>query len=111
MLDVRFGSKADICSAQRHVRFTPGSGHVQCNWRCPLWGQLRTWVGRLFAGENTNRIDAGVTITVDNVQTCLPVRFVASLSLGVVTSSNVATFTQGACLCDCHRPFVPCWLL
>src|SRR5262249_21657829 len=95
MLDVRFGSKADICSAQRHVRFTPESGHVQCNWRCPLWGQLRTWVGRLLAVEDTTKIEAGVTITVDNVQTCLPVRFVASLSLGVVTSSNVATFTQG----------------
>ena len=25
--DVRFGSKADICSATRHVRFTPKSGH------------------------------------------------------------------------------------
>jgi hypothetical protein len=23
----RFGSKADICGAQRHVRFTPESGH------------------------------------------------------------------------------------
>ena len=47
---VRFGSKADICAAKRHVRFTPESdresgfpakdhvcftpesGHVQCNW-------------------------------------------------------------------------------
>ena len=27
-VDVRFGSKADICDAQRHVRFTPKSGHV-----------------------------------------------------------------------------------
>src|SRR4029077_57116 len=26
-LNVRFGSKADICSAKRHVRFTPNSGH------------------------------------------------------------------------------------
>ena len=25
--NVRFGSKADICSAKRHVRFTPNSGH------------------------------------------------------------------------------------
>jgi hypothetical protein len=25
--DVRFGSKADICSAKRHVRFTPNSDH------------------------------------------------------------------------------------
>jgi hypothetical protein len=30
------GSKADMCSAKRHVRFTPNSGHVQCNWGCPL---------------------------------------------------------------------------
>jgi hypothetical protein len=25
--DVRFGSKADICSAQANVRFIPESGH------------------------------------------------------------------------------------
>ena len=25
--DVRFGSKADMCSAKRDVRFTPKSGH------------------------------------------------------------------------------------
>ena len=35
--NVRFGSKADICSAKRHVRFTPKSGHVRCNLGCPLW--------------------------------------------------------------------------
>ena len=34
--DVRFGSKADICSAKWHVRFAPNSGHVQCNSACPL---------------------------------------------------------------------------
>src|SRR5262249_13939827 len=28
---VRFGSKADICGAKEHVRFTPESGHVRCN--------------------------------------------------------------------------------
>ena len=28
--NVRFGSKADMCSAKRHVRFTPESGHVRC---------------------------------------------------------------------------------
>ena len=32
----RFGSKADICSAKRHVRFTPKSRHVQRNSLCPL---------------------------------------------------------------------------
>src|SRR5262249_23986472 len=38
--DVRFGSKADICTAIGHVRFTPESGHVQCNSRCPLWADF-----------------------------------------------------------------------
>ena len=33
---VRFGSKADIGNAKRHVRFTPESGHVRCNSVCPL---------------------------------------------------------------------------
>jgi hypothetical protein len=30
MPDVRFGSKADVCAANSHVRFTPESGHVRC---------------------------------------------------------------------------------
>jgi hypothetical protein len=30
--DVRFGSLVDIRAAKRHVRFTPKSGHVRCNW-------------------------------------------------------------------------------
>src|SRR5262249_52310526 len=30
--DVRFGSKADICNAKRHVRFTPES-----NIKCDIW--------------------------------------------------------------------------
>jgi hypothetical protein len=34
--NVRFGSKADMYDAKRHVRFTPKSGHVQCNSECPL---------------------------------------------------------------------------
>ena len=34
--NVRFGSKADMCSAKRHVRFTPKSGHCGCNYACPL---------------------------------------------------------------------------
>jgi len=45
--NVRFGSLADICSAKRHVRFTPKSGHVQCNSICPLSaksGHLGSWV-------------------------------------------------------------------
>ena len=34
--NVRFGSKADICTAKSHVLFTPESGRVQCNSVCPL---------------------------------------------------------------------------
>ena len=34
---VRFGSKADICSAKAHVRFTPKSGHLSA------LGQKRTF--------------------------------------------------------------------
>jgi len=33
---VRFGSKADICSAKSHVRFTPESGHWIRHFRCLL---------------------------------------------------------------------------
>src|SRR5262249_17779738 len=36
---VRFGSKADICTAPAHVRFTPKSGHVRCTRLCPLWAR------------------------------------------------------------------------
>ena len=46
--NVRFGSKADICSAKRHVRFTPESGHSQCNSVCPLCAMC----GRLRVGKN-----------------------------------------------------------
>src|SRR4029077_8136448 len=34
--DVRFGSKADMCNAKRHVRSYPKSGHVQCTRACLL---------------------------------------------------------------------------
>ena len=34
---VRFGSQADICNTNRHVRFTPESGHVRCTSLCLLW--------------------------------------------------------------------------
>jgi len=36
MHHVRFGSKADICAAIGHVRFTPQSGHVRCTGQCLL---------------------------------------------------------------------------
>src|SRR5262245_53586365 len=38
-INVRFGSKADICSAPAHVRFTPESGRVRRNQGCPLWAK------------------------------------------------------------------------
>ena len=35
-VDVRFGSLADIGSAQVHVAWA-NSGHVRCKGECPLW--------------------------------------------------------------------------
>jgi len=34
---IRFGSKADICAAKSHVRFTPESRLMQRNNACLLW--------------------------------------------------------------------------
>ena len=34
--NVRFGSKADICSAKEHVRYSPKSGHQPATLPCPL---------------------------------------------------------------------------
>src|SRR5262249_50470186 len=42
--DVRFGSKADMCSAKRHVRFAPESD-IKCDTgECPLWAPSRHWL-------------------------------------------------------------------
>src|SRR5215831_6376142 len=41
---VRFGSKADICSAPTHVRFTPESGHVRRTSSCLLWAKSGHWL-------------------------------------------------------------------
>jgi len=43
-LDVRSGSKADICNAIGHVRFATVSGHVRCNYGCPLWAKSGHYV-------------------------------------------------------------------
>src|SRR5262245_53967286 len=38
-VNIRFGSKADICSAKGHVRFTPESD-TKCDMiECPLWAK------------------------------------------------------------------------
>ena len=39
--DVRFGSLADIIQRQRHVRFTPNSGHDPPDHQCPLSARSR----------------------------------------------------------------------
>ena len=31
------GQKQTYAVRKGHVRFTSESGHVQCNYRCPLW--------------------------------------------------------------------------
>ena len=47
MADVRFGSKADICNANRHVRFTPESGHSWLRLKCPLCANSGLWAYRI----------------------------------------------------------------
>jgi hypothetical protein len=42
MLDVRFGSKADICDAKAHVRFTPPIATLIAHFRMSALGQKRT---------------------------------------------------------------------
>src|SRR5262249_39000378 len=53
--NVRYGSKADICSAKRHVRSTPKSGHMHCTSACPLWANSghRNNYGRLGSNAAT----------------------------------------------------------
>jgi hypothetical protein len=47
-----------MCSAKHHVRFTPESGHVQCNSACPLSANSghgdvkRAFENALSAGES-----------------------------------------------------------
>jgi hypothetical protein len=48
--DVRFGSLADIPTISGNVRFTPESGHVQCNSVCPLCAKSGH-VGRSLRGR------------------------------------------------------------
>jgi len=43
--NVRFGSKADMCGAKRHVRFTPNSD-IDCVFGVSTLGQKRTFSAR-----------------------------------------------------------------
>ena len=43
LADGRFGSLADILASQRHVRFSPGSGHMRCKNKCSLWAKSGHW--------------------------------------------------------------------
>ena len=63
--DIRFGSKADMCTAKGHVRFTPKSGHVQRISRCPL----RARSGHLATAIAKTRVeDIGAIISPERAQ-------------------------------------------
>jgi len=53
----RDGSKADICGATRHVRFTPNSGHVQCSSACLLWAINVRFASRRTAAKFASLFD------------------------------------------------------
>src|SRR4030095_11381007 len=92
-------AKADICASSR---FTSESRHVQCGNACPLWAisghphLINHFVGEPNSARGTAMLS---TFTFEQVQTCLPVRLVSSLSLGVVTSSNVTKVNRGGLAC------------
>jgi len=76
---VRFGSKADICAAISHVRFTPNSdrksrhaanghvrftpesGHVRCNYRCPLWANSGHGQSYSITSSARSKMDWGIS--------------------------------------------------
>ena len=53
MLHVRFGSKADMCSAQAHVRFTPRKRHQMRHSGMSALGQKRTFGGAVAMSAKT----------------------------------------------------------
>jgi hypothetical protein len=59
IVDVRFGSKADMCGAKGHVRFTPESD-IKRVVKCPLWtkDKLLLSVANLASGQ---QLSAGST--------------------------------------------------
>ena len=78
LFNVRFGSKADMCSAKGHVRFTPESGH--CCKGCPL-----------SANSGHSRDHAARTTRVS-----ISVRSIVK-SMGLVRSAS-APFSSAFCL-------------
>ena len=60
--NVRFGSLADICSAKRHVRFTPNSGHSWLPLECPLSANSGHLSGLLRPGRGQDAADRAVRV-------------------------------------------------
>src|SRR5215813_6046285 len=89
--DVRFGSKADIGLDQRHVRFTPKSGHSVERLECPLCAKnglmQRSKKDRYSMSSSARaRIDVGTTIP----------KLLAVFRL--ITSSNLVGNSAGSSL-------------
>jgi len=61
MVDVRFGSKADMCAALAHVCFTRNSD-IKCDIvECPLWAK---------SGHRLEQNDLGSDKKVNSVMSC-----------------------------------------
>jgi len=82
-MNVRFGSKADICSAKRHVRFTPNSD-VDCDTgECPLWAKSRHPTNHSITSSAVVKSDGGIVRPSDFAV------------FKLITNSNFAGFTTG----------------
>jgi hypothetical protein len=68
MADVCFGSKADMCGAKGHVRFTPNSD-IDCVFRRVTLGQKRTsrWLFDHLAGPE--RLAQHGTVAIESTKT------------------------------------------
>jgi hypothetical protein len=51
-VDVRFGSEADMCSAKRHVRFTPNSDIKRDIMEGPLWANSAYLFDQLVGAQS-----------------------------------------------------------
>ena len=87
--NVRFGSKADICDAIRHVRSTPESGHVRRTSRCLL-----------SANSESNTLHYNHAL-MSSFAFWLYVNTDSAIS-NILVQSSFQAITNNMCIRDCH---------
>jgi hypothetical protein len=94
MADVRFGSKADMCSALGDVRFTPESGHESRRALCLLC-QKRT--SDRYSITSSSRSDPGNKVGLVRERFCAPrLRFKNLDELNACVLDQCITYAKAA---------------